>query len=440
MNSRFYGFNHNRNNAMKIEQILIYEQDNYYAFYPFCILHPSWELRVGALRIFEKYQKLFPEAKIIYHSNREKHTQFFLEKFNLTNSELTKANTLIVPANFIPSHSQLEKMNRLYAEHKIEKGDSSFIFRTDNQPIALYLKAEDIINPSTADTLFLRRMLNDFAEMFAGAELSESMFINFIWDAIYTNERALVEDEYLFSAYKRFTGDDYQGVNAYNESKIYLGENVKIEPNVFLNAEAGPIIIDDYSRIMANSVIVGPCYIGRRSTIKIGSKIYEKTSIGEHCKIGGEVENSIIQAYSNKQHEGFLGHSFLSEWVNLGANTNNSDLKNTYNNIILQIEDYKVETGKMFLGLLCGDHTKTAINSSFSTGTVAGVCSSIVCDGFPPKFIKSFSFGGETNSPIYGLEKSIAVARTVMARRNKELSDTEIELFKKEFEHSKCFF
>ncbi len=425
---------------MKIEQILIYEQDNFYTFYPFCVLHPVWELRVGALRIFEKYQRLFPSAQIIYHSNRQKHTDFFLEKFQLENPEISKLNTLVVPANFVPSQLQFDEMQELYANHKIEKGETSFIFKKDEQAIALYLKSEDIINPSATDLNFITRMLNDFADMFAGAELSNPNYLNFIWDAIYANERAIDEDALLFNNLKRFSEIEYKAVSTFNENNIYIGDNVQIEPNVFLNANNGAIIIDDNAKIMANSVIVGPCYIGRRSTIKIGSKIYEKTSIGEHCKIGGEVENTIIQAYSNKQHDGFLGHSFISEWVNLGANTNNSDLKNTYNNITLQIENFKVDTGKMFLGLLCGDHTKSAINSNFSTGTVVGICSSIVCADFPPKFIKSFSFGGETNSPIYGLEKSIEVARTVMARRHKELSQTEIDLFTIEFEHSKCTF
>lgn len=414
--------------------------DNYLTYYPFCILHPSWELRVGALRVFEKYQKLFPEAQIVFHSHREKHTELFLDKFGLNNPEFTKLNTLLVPANFIPSTAQLENMHKAYSNHFADKDPTSLIFKRHDQPIALYLRAEDIINPSSADLSFIRRMLNDFSEMFACSELEDLQYIDFIWDAIYANEKAITDDSVFYKSFKRFTENDYKSVTAINETEIYIAENVRIEPNVFLNAENGPIIIEEFSRIMANSVIVGPCYIGRHSIIKVGAKIYEKTSIGEHCKIGGEVENTIIQAYSNKQHDGFLGHSFISEWVNLGANTSNSDLKNTYTNIALQIENNRVETGKQFLGFLCGDHTKTAINSAFSTGTVAGICSSIVCTGFPPKFIKSFSFGGETNSPIFGLEKSIEVARTVMARRNKELLQSEIDIFIQEFEHSKCFF
>jgi UDP-N-acetylglucosamine diphosphorylase/glucosamine-1-phosphate N-acetyltransferase len=185
---------------------------------------------------------------------------------------------------------------------------------------------------------------------------------------------------------------------------------------------------------MSNTVIYGPCYIGKNSTIKPGAKIYPNTSIGEWCKVGGEVENSIFQAYSNKQHEGFLGHSFISEWVNLGADTNNSDLKNTYSNISMQLPHKLVNTNRIFLGLICGDHTKSGINSMFTTGTVSGLCGILVKEWFLPNYIKSYTWGGKTNSPIYKFEKAIETAKIVMLRRNKELCEEEIELLKLEYE------
>ncbi len=185
---------------------------------------------------------------------------------------------------------------------------------------------------------------------------------------------------------------------------------------------------------MANAVLVGPCFIGDNSIIKIGAKIYEKTAIGEWCKVGGEVENSIIHAYANKQHDGFLGHSYLGEWVNLGADTNTSDLKNTYGKISAILRNKEVNSERMFLGLMAGDHTKSGINTMFTTGTVAGVSSNVIGAGYPPRSIPSFSFGGFKDSPVYDFQKAIDVAKTVMLRRQKELLPEEEALLKMEFE------
>jgi UDP-N-acetylglucosamine diphosphorylase/glucosamine-1-phosphate N-acetyltransferase len=168
--------------------------------------------------------------------------------------------------------------------------------------------------------------------------------------------------------------------------------------------------------------------------VKAGAKIYGKTSVGESCKFGGEIENAIIHAYSNKQHEGFLGHSYIGEWVNLGADTNTSDLKNTYANIKVTLEGREIDTEKMFLGLLCGDHTKSAINTSFTTGTVAGVCGILVHDGTLPAVIPSYAWTGRKNSPIYKIDKALDVARIVMARRGKELLPEEELLLRQEYE------
>ncbi len=184
---------------------------------------------------------------------------------------------------------------------------------------------------------------------------------------------------------------------------------------------------------MAQSSIIGSCYIGKNSLIKLSAKIYEHTSIGERCKVGGEVECSIFQGFANKQHDGFLGHSFLSEWVNLGADTNVSDLKNTYSDVKIQIGNNKMTSGKKFLGVLIGDHSKTAINTMFITGSVVGLCSSIVTNDFTQKYIPSFSFGGQTNAPMYDLNKSINVSNIVMGRRGRQLTDAEIEIIKREF-------
>jgi len=228
--------------------------------------------------------------------------------------------------------------------------------------------------------------------------------------------------------------NEFKGVYLVNKNNIQISRTAQIAPNCVIDGTDGPVIIDENVRIMPQSTIIGPAYIGKNSIVKIGAKIYHNTAIGDWCKVGGEIENCVIQDYSNKQHEGFLGHSFLGEWVNFGADTNTSDLKNTYSNIKIRIERTEIDTGRMFLGTLCGDHTKTGINTMLTTGTVVGICGILVREWFLPNFIPSFSWGGAKDSPIYKVEKALETSRIVMKRRNKELLPEEEKLIRLEYE------
>ncbi|MDP2365630.1 MAG: transferase, partial [Ignavibacteria bacterium] len=166
-----------------------------------------------------------------------------------------------------------------------------------------------------------------------------------------------------------------------------------------------------------NAVIEGPCFIGESSKIKSGAAIYENVSIGKVCKVGGEVEQSIFMDYSNKQHAGFIGHSYIGSWVNLGADTNNSDLKNNYSKIKVKLSSKEVDTGSQFIGLMIGDHSKSAINTMFNTGTVVGFSCNIFAAGFPEKYIPSFTWGGDDLSTVYDIKKAIETAIVVTSRR-----------------------
>jgi UDP-N-acetylglucosamine diphosphorylase/glucosamine-1-phosphate N-acetyltransferase len=221
------------------------------------------------------------------------------------------------------------------------------------------------------------------------------------------------------------------GVIVLNPYDVWIGEDVVLGVNAVIDATDGPIVIDECAVIMPNSVIVGPAYIGKNSTIKIGAKIYEGTSIGPVCKIGGEVEDTIIQAYSNKQHDGFLGHAFIGEWVNLGAGTSNSDLKNTYK--CVKVYNYtqkeKIDSKTQFMGCIIGDHTKIGINCSINTGTVIGVGCNLYGKELIDGFIPSFSWGEATNIVDYEIEKFCETADTVKKRRKLFFSETERELY-----------
>ncbi len=425
-----------------IKQVLLVENKYVRSLYPFSILHSGWELRCGAFRIFEKLKQIFKGSNIIYYG-RNLHLESFLARFNHNDNSPKKANTLILFTSILPLRSYFDELTLKYNEYCKEAGKQnvSVVFVHKGQPLSAYLSEDDIINPIEFDLQFLPKLLTDYSHLIKNIEISEPKILNFLWDAIEFNSESIIDDSAFFKHNPEYFELENKGVHFVNKESIFIGEGCKISPGAVLDAGEGPIIIGNAVRILPNSVILGPCFIGDNCIIKAGAKIYEHNSFGEYCKVGGEVENSIIQSYSNKQHEGFLGHSFLCEWVNLGADTNTSDLKNTYGNIKVMIEDEEFDTGRMFLGLLCGDHTKSAINTSFTTGTIAGIAGILVANGFLPRFIPSFSWGGENKSSIYKINKAIEVAKIVMARRGKTLLPEEEKLMTLEYEstHNKYF-
>jgi UDP-N-acetylglucosamine diphosphorylase / glucose-1-phosphate thymidylyltransferase / UDP-N-acetylgalactosamine diphosphorylase / glucosamine-1-phosphate N-acetyltransferase / galactosamine-1-phosphate N-acetyltransferase len=209
----------------------------------------------------------------------------------------------------------------------------------------------------------------------------------------------------------------------YNKQNIYFGNNVSCKSAV-IDASNGPVIIDDNATIEIGALLQGPCYVGVNSIINLGAKIRPNTSIGPWCKIGGEVSSSVIFGHSNKGHDGFMGNSVLAEWCNWGAATNNSNLKNDYG--IVSLYSYTTgrqeSTGLQFAGLFMGDHSKTAIGTSFNTGTVVGVSCNVFGTGFPPKFVEDFSWGFGPDRQDYRIEKALQTAERTVSRRHMELS------------------
>lgn len=409
---------------MKLDSIILFESNDNENFYPFSVLHPLWELRVGAMRIFEKYQRVFDTSSITFYSSNSLILDSFLERFSIDNIRKRTKKNLILSSRLLPTTDLLSELEDL-----IEDGNVNYTI----------MLAGKIVGYCTDDSIEGIEALDQLkAKNYTTVELDpETKYLNYIWDAISQNEAALIDDANYFRQWPSPKEDCTKGVHYLEKSQIFIHESVRIHPNVVIDATDGAVMIDENVKIMAGSTILGPCYIGKNSTIKVGAKIYGNTSIGEVCKVGGEVEGSIIQSYSNKQHDGFLGHSFISEWVNLGADTNTSDLKNTYSEITVLQRDNEVKTGTMFLGLICGDHTKSAINTQFNTGTIAGVCGILVRPGFLPNHIKSYSWGGLQTSPTYKYSKAIEVCEIVMGRRGKQLTDSERQLLQLEYDKVK---
>ena len=228
-----------------------------------------------------------------------------------------------------------------------------------------------------------------------------------------------------------------KGVWTKNPENIFIEEGAIVE-FCTLNASEGPIYIGRDAEIMEGALVRGPFALCEHSTLKMGAKIYSNTTIGPHSKVGGEVNNSVIFGYSNKGHDGFLGNSVLGEWCNLGADTNNSNLKNNYAEV--RLWDYETEgfahTGLQFCGLMMGDHSKCGINTMFNTGTVVGVSANIFGSGFPRNFVPSFSWGGSGGFTTYKTDKAFEVAKVVMERRNIEFSEMDAKVLEHVFEET----
>jgi len=268
----------------------------------------------------------------------------------------------------------------------------------------------------------------------------EDLFkVQHTWDLFSKNARAIAEDFALLTE-GRTSEPIPQGVVALNAADIFIEEGAKL-PLCSLNAEAGPIYIGKDAEIMEGSMIRGPFALCEHATVKMGAKIYGGTTIGPYCKIGGEVSNSVLFAYSSKGHDGFLGNAVLGEWCNIGADSNNSNLKNNYAPV--KLWDYETgrfaNTGLQFCGLMMGDHSKCGINTMFNTGTVVGVATNIFGSGFPRNFVPSFQWGGAGGFVTHLPKKAFETARIAMARRDIELTDQDEAILNHVFEETKQY-
>ncbi|MEM1125728.1 MAG: putative sugar nucleotidyl transferase [Bacteroidota bacterium] len=249
------------------------------------------------------------------------------------------------------------------------------------------------------------------------------------WELIHRHLRAMHEPFPGQTPRGRHDGQVDAGSHLLNPEAITIEAGARVKPGVVIDAETGPVWIGPGVRVLPHVYIQGPAYIGAHSVLQPSAVVRDGTYIGPVCKVGGEIDASIIQGYSNKQHDGFLGHSYIGSWVNIAADCINSDLKNTYGTVRMPINGHKVETGEQFVGLIMGDHSKTAINVSFPTGSVIGCCSSIIVT-IPPQFVPSFAWINQEGLDRYDVDRGVVLARRVMARRERTLTPAAEALFR----------
>ena len=371
---------------------------------PFTFTRPVADIRVGILTIREKWEKFLGSTTTTVTE------EYLSDKFPMVELE----QNVLINASFCPSKNLVLLIKNLQ--------ENQAIFFND-EPLAFYATEDQEIDFTT----FTITQYTD----------DDVLRIENTWDIFQKNAQAIQRDFELLTQGRTSEAIPKTTI-AYNPKHIFIEKGAKVMC-ASLNATDGPIYIANDTLVMEGATIQGPFALCEHSSVKMGAKIYPGTTIGPHCKVGGEVSNSVLMGFSNKGHDGYLGNSVLGYWCNLGADTNTSNLKNNYAEV--RLWDYDSEkfakTGTQFCGLMMGDHSKCGINTMFNTGSVVGVSANIFGAGYPRNFIPSFSWGGSSGMQTYNTKKAFEVAAIVMARRGLEFDAQQEAILDEVFEISK---
>jgi len=370
---------------------------------PFTFTRPVADIRIGILSIREKWER------ILVTTTSTVTEDYLSQKWPM----VEMPENIMINASFLPTPEFVSQIENL-------KPNQAIFYEED---IVAFFSLED--------------QEVDFS-VFTQLELEGTAFqIAHTWDIFSKNGDALLSDFKLLTKNRKSQIIPTSN-NVIGSENIFVEVGAKVE-FATLNASEGPIYIGADAEIMEGCLIRGPFALCENSSLKMGAKIYGATTIGPFSRVGGEVNNSVIFGYSNKGHDGFLGNSVLGEWCNIGADTNNSNLKNNYAEV--RLWEYETEgfakTGLQFCGLMMGDHSKCGINTMFNTGTVVGVSSNLFGTGFLRNFIPSFSWGGTNGVTTYKTDKAFEVAEIVMNRRNVEFLEEDKAILEHIFEESK---
>ena len=385
---------------------ILFDSDVRNSLLPFTYTRPVAEIRIGILTIREKWEFFlgFTTTTI---------TEEYLEaKYPMV--ELNE--NILINASFLPTKNLVNQVRKLSKNQAIFQGEQIVAFFTSDTQ-------ENVDFDSYEQLKFQEDLIQ----------------IKHTSDIFSLNDKAIQADFDLLTQ-GRTSQPIPDGVHTIQKQNIFIEQGATVSYSS-LNASKGPIYIGKDSEIMEGCLVRGPFALGESSILKMGTKVYGATTVGPFCKVGGEINNSVLFGYSSKGHEGFLGNSVLGEWCNIGADSNSSNLKNNYAEV--KLWNYENErftnTGLQFCGLIMGDHSKCGINTMFNTGTVVGVSANIFGSGFPRNFIPSFSWGGAAGFTIYQMKKVIEVAKVVMKRRDLELSETDISILQHVFDETSKF-
>lgn len=370
---------------------------------PFTYTRPVADIRVGILTIREKWEKFLGFT-----------TSTITEEYLSHNYPMVEfEQNIMINASFLPNEELVAMIQNLSENQAIFCDDEILAFFTTEGQEEVDFDTYEVFD---VDCDCLR--------------------IENTWD-IFAKNGAAIQADFDLLTKDRISEPIPEGVQCISRENIFIEEGAKVLFST-LNASNGPIYIGKDAEVMEGCTVRGPFALCEYSTLKMCAKIYGATTVGPHSKVGGEVNNSVIFGFSNKGHDGFLGNSVIGEWCNLGADSNNSNLKNNYAEV--RIWNYETEnfarTGLQFCGLMMGDHSKCGINTMFNTGTVVGVSANIFGGGFPRNFIPSYSWGGSSGFTTYLTKKAFEVAEVVMARRGIEFSDQDVAILAHVFEET----
>ena len=384
---------------------ILFDGEHRDALLPFTYTRPVADIRIGILTIREKWELSLGATTTTVTED------YLSDKYPMVEME----QNVMINASYLPSEVLVTQIKNLKENQAIYDGDTM---------VAFFSLEDQEIDVNSLEVL---------------QSEEPPLKVETTWDIFSKNGAAIQADFNLITA-ERTSASIPEKTVAFNPEAIFIEEGAKL-PLCVLNATDGPIYIGKNSEIMEGSMVSGPFALCEGSTLKIGAKIYGPTTVGPHSKVGGEVNNSVFFGYANKAHDGFLGNSVIGEWCNLGADTNNSNLKNNYAEVRLwsyETENF-AKTGLQFCGLMMGDHSKCGINTMFNTGTVVGVSANIFGSGFPRNFIPSFSWGGSKGFTTYLTSKALEVAEVVMKRRGMEFTALESAILEHVFKRSATY-
>jgi UDP-N-acetylglucosamine diphosphorylase/glucosamine-1-phosphate N-acetyltransferase len=443
-----------------LKALCIFEDDRFPNFFPLTLNKPVFDLLIGTQSLMERIQADVPHGQVCLIC-RPYLTPVISERLDQEpvingpcGSEAFYVNSRLLAygdelpvlcselgINEIFSKNGVPVVARLDAEKAAAFTDYLLSALSDERVEKVVTGLKNISGENGLEEV--RSGYDEDLEAWAGANgvtLKDTniKLLSFYWQLIVENGPC-IEDDFSKNPLRGAAPESalYRGVDLINEEDILIGESVEVRSGTVLDASSGPIIIADGAVIEPNAIIYGPCYIGKLTIIRGGAKVGKGSSIGMQCRIGGEVGETIIAGYTNKQHEGFLGHSYVGSWVNIGAGTANSDLKNNYGKIKAWCAGSIRNTGRRFLGLVCGDHSKIAINTRINTGSVIGFNANVFITGYPPKFVPSFTWKMEPELEVYDLDRALETAGIMMDRRDVELTEAGSELFRVLFRFSR---
>lgn len=385
---------------------ILFDGDRRTALLPFTFTRPVGDIRIGILTIREKWER-YLKAPVSYL------TEGYLSgKFPLASGD----DNLMLHGSVVPDPQLAASVQQLELGQALYAGEVLLAYRGREAVAGLDLGGFERVDYN-----------------------GQPLQIRNTWDIFSLNGAALEADFELLTR-----GRTSAPISATNRliapERIFLEPGAKVEHSI-LNASEGPIYIGKDAEVMEGNMIRGGFALCDHGVVKMGAKIYGPTTIGPYGKVCGEVSNTVIFGYSSKGHDGYLGNSVLGEWCNIGADSNNSNLKNNYAKV--RLWNYETErfepTGLQFCGLMMGDHSKTAINTMFNTGTVIGVSCNIYTPGFPRNFVPSFSWGGATGFSAYLPEKSFEAAEVMMARRGVAFTDEDARILKQVYEDTRKY-